>query len=80
MTARRIHYHNGIIATHRDCNNAILVCTAPENPVLAQCKRQPTHQHPKSPYVVNVASMPACPMFSKCKLANRPVTLVNWRD
>lgn len=65
---------------HRQCAHAVLVRTAPHNPVLAQCRRQPTDQHPHSPYVVNVASSPACPFFSLCADVHRPVAIVDWRN
>lgn len=66
-------------ATCRDCANARLVRTASDNPVLAQCRLQPTDQHPHSPYTVCVASMPACPLFERCTDTKRPAASVNWR-
>ncbi len=77
---KKLILHNGNVVTCRECNHAILVRTQPDNPMLAQCKLRPTKQHPHSPYEVNVASAPACPMFAICRDSSRPVSKVNWRE
>lgn len=67
-------------ATCRDCANARLVRTAPENPVLAQCALRPERfAHPHSNLVVNVASTPACEMF-RLATTKRQVDNVDWRE
>ncbi len=68
----------GSIFTCRDCAHAALVQTASENPVLAQCRMRPTSQHPNSPYMVFVASSPACASFSLFRPRRKPA-LVDWR-
>ena len=77
---KKLILHKGVVATCRDCNHAILVRTDPNNPVLAQCKLQPTTHHPHRDRGVNVATAPACPKFDMWRDSIRPVKLVNWRD
>lgn len=64
--------------THAQCRHAVLVQAHNNDPVLAQCTLRPTDQHPHSPYEVEVASSPACPMFELCANQQRKIQHVDW--